>query len=127
MASSAIDEWLLGFSLDGWVREHVAAVVERLPTEVREDLMGDSGFMVYDFEPGPGVVMEVPVRFSGGGRPGRSIVIKRNIRSRPVGFVRWVIAHEIAHAYLGHGGRWPSEDPELAADSLAELWGFPRP
>jgi Zn-dependent protease with chaperone function len=127
MSSPAIDQWLWEFPLDGWIRDHVAAVVESLPDDVREDLMGDPEFVVCDFDPGPHVVMQVPVRFSSGGKPGRSIVIKRTIKRRPVPFVRWVIAHELAHAYLRHGGRWPDEDPEHAADSLAAAWGFPKP
>ena len=127
MPSSAIDIWLATFPLDGWVRDHVAAVIENLPDEVREDLMNDPSFTVYDYEPGPGVVMHVPVKFTSPGKPGRSIVIKRNIKHRPVPFIRWLIAHELAHVYLRHGGRWPSEDPERAADSLAAQWGFAKP
>jgi hypothetical protein len=41
--------------------------------------------------------------------------------------VRWVIAHELAHAHLRNGGRWLGDDPEHAADALAAGWGFPRP
>jgi len=59
--------------------------------------------------------------------PGRSVVLKRTLRYRPEEFVRYVIAHELAHAHLRNGGRSPGEDPEVAADSLAEAWGFPRP
>ena len=127
MASEAINQWLCAFQLDGWIRDHVAAVFQELPDEVRADLMDDPEFVVCDFDPGPNAVLEVPVRFSGGGNPGRSIVLKRTIKLRPVPFVRWVIAHELAHAYLRHGGRWPHEDPEQAADSLAAAWGFPKP
>ena len=127
MSSSTIDDWLRAFPLDEWIRVHVAAVVQNLPSEVRADLMNDPEFVVYDFDPGPHAVMEVPVRFSSRGKPGRSIVIKRTIKQRPIPFARWVIAHELAHVYLRHGGRWPSEDPEHAADSLAAAWGFPKP
>jgi hypothetical protein len=127
MASSTIHDWLDAFPLDGWIRDHVAAVVENLPEEVRMDLMGDPGFVVYDYEPGPGVIMQVPVKFIAAGRPGRSIVIKRSIKRRPVAFVRWVIAHELAHVYLRHGGRGAEDDPEVAADELAAEWGFARP
>jgi Zn-dependent protease with chaperone function len=127
MATTAIDQWLSAFPLDGWIRDHVAAVIDALPEEVRSDLMDDPEFVVCDFEPGPDVVFHVPMRFSGGGKPGRSIVLKRTIKRRPVPFVRWVIAHELAHAYLRHEGRWPHEDPEYAADSLAAVWGFPKP
>ncbi|MGD0462053.1 MAG: hypothetical protein ABSB74_06160 [Tepidisphaeraceae bacterium] len=127
MASNAIDRWLCTFPLDGWIRAHVAAVIENLPAEVRTDIIDDPEFVVYDYDPGPHGVLQVPVRFSSGGKPGRSIVLKRTIKRRPVPFVRWVIAHELAHAYLRHEGRWTNEDPEHAADSLAAEWGFPNP
>jgi hypothetical protein len=127
MASVAIDDWLCAFPLDEWIRDHVAVVFENRPDEVRTDLMDDPDFMVWDYDPVPRGVMHVPVRFSTRGKPGRSIVIKRTIKRRPIPFVRWVIAHELAHAYLRHGGRWPQEDPEHAADSLAAEWGFAKP
>ena len=127
MNTAAIQDWLQSFALDGVVREQVAAVLENLPEEVRADLMGDPAFVVYDYEPGPGVIMQVPVRFYGDGKPGRSVVLKRSIKRRPVAFARWVIAHELAHGYLRHGGRWVGDDPEAAADWLAAEWGFPRP
>jgi hypothetical protein len=38
-----------------------------------------------------------------------------------------VIAHELAHAYLRNGGWGEISDRELAADALAESWGFPKP
>ena len=56
-----------------------------------------------------------------------AVVLKRTLRRRPVEFVRWVIAHELAHAHLRNAGRWPGDDPERAADALAERWGFPKP
>jgi len=127
MPIEAIDQWLNAFPLDGWIRDHLSAVFENLPEEVRADLMDDPEFVICDFEPGPQVVFHVPMRFSGRGKPGRSIVLKRTIRRRPIPFVRWVIAHELAHAYLRHRGRWPHEDPEHAADALAADWGFPKP
>ena len=51
-----------------------------------------------------------------------ALVLKRTLRQRPVKFVRWLIAHEVAHAHLRHAGRWPGEDPESAADGLAATW-----
>jgi len=54
-------------------------------------------------------------------------VLKRTLRLRPQPFVRYVIAHELAHAHLRNRGRWEAEDPEHAADALAAEWGFPRP
>jgi hypothetical protein len=127
VAGEQIDQWLSSFPLDGSIRAHVAAVLQNLPEEVQADLMDDPGFVVYDYDPGLHQVMHVPVIFLQPGKPGRSIVLKRSIKRRSTSFARWVIAHELAHAYLRHGGRYPNEDPELAADSLAADWGFPRP
>jgi Zn-dependent protease with chaperone function len=127
MATAAIDQWLGEFPLDAQVRDHLAAVLGNLPEAVRADLMDDPQFVVCDYDPGPNVVMHVPMRFNGSGTPGRSVVLKRTLKRRPIPFVRWVIAHELAHAYLRHGGCGLHEDPEHAADSLAAEWGFPKP
>jgi hypothetical protein len=127
MALDEIDAWLRAFPLDTWIKDHVAAVIEKLPGEVRADIMNDPEFVVHDYDPGPNVMLHVPMRFTTSGRPGRSIVLKRTIKRRPIPFVRWLIAHELAHAYLRHEGRGTSEDPEQAADALAAEWGFPKP
>ena len=121
-----IDTWLSEFKLDEFLRPHVVEVFVALPPPVRDDLLGDPRFRLYDYEPGAGA-MNVPVAAPAPGRPGRSVVLKRTLRRRPAPFVRWLIAHELAHAYLRHAGRFPGEDPEHAADALAAEWGFPRP
>ncbi len=117
-----INQWLAAFELDELLHPHVAAVVHALPEPVRNEFMRDASFMLYDFEPGPGMIAHIPMSL-----PGRSVVLKRTLRHRPETFVRYVIAHELAHAHLRNCGRLPGEDPELAADSLAADWGFPRP
>jgi hypothetical protein len=122
-----IDLWLRPFQLHEQVHAHAAHVLDALPDDVLQDVMGDPGVVFYDYEPGPGVVMEVPVRLPTRGGTSRSVVLKRTIRRREPAFARWLIAHEIAHAHLRNGGRWPGDDPEHAADALAKTWGFPRP
>ncbi|MGH7215265.1 MAG: ImmA/IrrE family metallo-endopeptidase [Tepidisphaeraceae bacterium] len=122
-----IDRWLERFDLDAWLRDHVAVVFVGLPQPVRSDLMDDPSFLLCDYEPGPAVVMHVPLRLEGRGTPARSVVLKRTLRRRPTEFVRYVIAHELAHAHLRNRGRWADDDPERAADALAAEWGFPRP
>ena len=122
-----IENWLSAFDLETGLSSHVAAVVERLPGQVRDDLMNDPAFRMCDYEPGPGIVMHVPVSLPGPSGASRSVVLKRTLRHRPTSFVRWLIAHELAHAHLRHGGRWKGEDPEFAADALAAEWGFPKP
>ena len=121
-----IDSWLRPFALDEGLHAHTAEVVASLPPHVRDDLMGDPAFVMCDYEPAAGRAFLVPVKLPRGG-PSRSVVLKRTLRSRPVPFVRWVIAHELAHAHLRNKGRFPGDDPERAADALAGDWGFPKP
>jgi hypothetical protein len=122
-----VGQWLGGFSLDAELHGHAVHVLTALPPAVLADLTGDAGVLFYDYDPSPGGVMEVPVRLPVKSRASRSIVLKRTLRGRSPAFVRWLIAHEIAHAHLRNGGRWAGDDPELAADALADEWGFARP
>lgn len=123
---SPVDRWLEQFQLDAFLRDHVAHVVMSVPQAVRDDLLTDPAFVLCDYEPGTGL-LHVPVRLPTRSSPSRSVVLKRTLRRRPADFVRWVIAHEFAHAHLRNAGRSPGEDPEYAADALASDWGFPRP
>jgi hypothetical protein len=123
----AIAQWLSGFDLDQALHAHVETVITALPELILGDFLHDQSFLICDYEPGPGVIAHVPVGLPGRGRSSRSVVLKRTLRRRPTDFVRYVIAHELAHAHLRNGGRFPGEDPETAADALAAEWGFPRP
>jgi hypothetical protein len=114
--------WLEAFALDAFLLPHVQTVMLALPDPVRGALMGDSAFAICDFEPGPATVAHIPISL-----PGRSVALKRNLRGRSAAFILYVIAHELAHAHLRNRGRRAGEDPEMAADSLAADWGFPRP
>jgi hypothetical protein len=106
----------------------IVTVLERLPEAVLADFLGDPGFRLAldDYVPGQGrtVWMACP-------RPGsnvsRSVILKPRLADCPEDFAHYVIAHEMAHAYLRNGGWGTIEDPELAADTLAATWGFGRP
>ena len=124
--NAPVDVWLASFTLAPFLHDHVAAVILALPDAVREDFIGDPAFILCDYEPTLGPAF-IPVRSPSLKRPSRSVVLKRTLRRRPESFVRWVIAHELAHAHLRNGGRHDGEDPESAADSLAADWGFPKP
>lgn len=123
---SSIQAWLDQFELDGEIRARMAEVLGALPGDVLMDLIEDPGFVICDYEPGPGKVFCVPMRLESRS-PGRAVVLKRTLRKRPREFANWVIAHELAHAHLRNGGRFEGEDPEVAADALAATWGFPKP
>ena len=121
-----LEQWLRPFALDAGLHAHASEVIASLPTDVQRDLMDDPAFSMCDYEPGPGRVFHVPVKL-GRQNSGRAVVLKRTLLRRPTEFVRWVIAHELAHAHLRNRGRWAGDDPEHAADALAAGWGFPRP
>jgi hypothetical protein len=125
--SERLHQWLDGILLDEFLRGHVAGVMGRLPQHVRDDFLGDPAFVLCDYEPAAGAVTLVPVGPPRRNAAARSVVLKRTLRRRPEPFVRYVIAHELAHAPLRNAGRWPGEDPERAADALAAEWGYPRP
>ena len=122
-----LTNWLRGFALDDFLHAHVVGVMAGLPDSVRDDFLGDPAFVLFDYEPAAGAMTVVPVGPPRRNAAGRSVVLKRTLRRRPPAFVRYVIAHELAHAHLRNAGRHPGEDPERAADALAAEWGYPRP
>ena len=122
-----IDRLLLRFELDAALHEHVLHVMRAMPDDVRDELLSDDAFTLYDYEPGADTMMRVPVGVPGIDGGSRSVVLKRTLRHQSAAFARWVIAHELAHAHLRNQGRWEGDDPEHAADALAARWGFPRP
>ncbi len=64
----------------------LAEVFRSLPPLVRDDLVMDPSFVLFDYEPGR--MMNVPVAAPARNRPARSVVLKRTLRHRPVKFVR---------------------------------------
>ena len=126
MTTIHLETWLASFSLEPFLKTHIAAVFIALPDEVRTDFVSDPSFNLCDYEPSLAPA-QITVRSPSAKGPSRSVVLKRTLRRRPDNFIRWVIAHELAHAHLRNAGRHQGEDPEYAADSLAADWGFPRP
>src|SRR5688572_26593376 len=123
-----LHERLSRFGLDEFLLAHVSGVMAAMPGTVRDELLGDAGFRICAYDPGPaGMCITVAAPTPGCNKPGRSVVLPRTLRRSRPAYARWMIAHELAHAHLRHGGRSAGEDPERAADALAAEWGFPRP
>jgi hypothetical protein len=61
------------------------------------------------------------------GRGSRCVVLKPRLAKCSESYGLYVIAHELAHAYLRNGAWGEILDPEEAADALAANWGFPPP
>ena len=103
------------------------AVLTALPEEVRRDFLEDPRFRMTldDYEPGQGrtVWLASP---GVGGQGSRCVVLKPKLADCLESFAKYVIAHELAHAYLRNGGWGEINDPEDAADAMADSWGFPK-
>jgi len=122
MNAEAIDQWLARQALGATLEDEARAVLSALPGEVVEDLLGDPAFGIAEYDP-----RCVRVAAPAPGRPGRSVLLRRSLADRPRLFVRWVIAHELAHAYLRNSGGFAHHSVERETDAQAAAWGFPRP
>lgn len=125
-----IRDWVARFELQAALAAHVETVLRAAPNDVRADLLCDPDFLLCEYEQTPsGTVVPVAAPRAPGQahRGGRSVALRRGLGARSAAFAQWVVAHELAHAFLRNEGRWAGDDPELAADALAAEWGFPRP
>jgi hypothetical protein len=111
----------------GALSMRVVAMMERLPEAVLFDFLKDPCFRlaVDDYVPGRGRSVWMACPMPGNGS--RCVILKPLLADCPEDFAHYVIAHELAHAYLRNGGWGVLDDPEIAADALATHWGFSRP
>ena len=127
MTEDVFIEFLEPFEEYPALRERVRTVLERLPEPVVEDFVQDESFHVAleNFVPGQGttllMAMPGPNRSAS-----RAVVLRKRLNDCNEDFALYVIAHELAHAHLHNGGWRGHSDPEVAADALAESWGFPK-
>lgn len=124
---NAVHDFMATLISDPVMRERVLHVFSALPENVQEDFMRDPGFAIGIYDTGrwgrSGLLIPCPQPAQGS----RLVALERSLAVRSRAFAHYVIAHELAHALLRNRGRHPEEAPEVAADSLAAAWGFPRP
>ena len=110
------------------LRLRVGAVLNRIPELVQRDFLDDPRFRmtIEDYEPGRGwtMWMATPGPLGSGSR---CVVLRPRLATCDESFALYVIAHELAHAYLRNGPWGDITDIERAADALAAHWGFHRP
>jgi hypothetical protein len=115
------------FSESEPLKERLVTVLRALPQEVQQDFLEDPRFRITKLNKDPdssGTLLALP---AADGRGSRCVVLKQRLAECSEPFGLYVIAHELAHAYL-HNGSWGEiSDPEEAADALAASWGFQRP
>jgi len=110
------------------LRERVQAVLHQLPHNVQRDFLDDARFRMTleSYVPGEGwshwMAVPGPIGFES-----RCVVLRRRLATCSPAFAYYVIAHELAHAFLRNGGWGEITDIEEAADALAASWGFRRP
>ena len=109
------------------LRQRVLLVLQAIPAEVQDDFLSDPLFRMTleDYTPGKGTSLYMPMP-SPESDCSRCVVLRRRLATFSEAFATYVIAHELAHAYLRNGGWGEITDREQAADALAASWGFPR-
>ena len=110
------------------LRHRIAVVLNELPQSVQVDFFTDPHFRISldDCEPGKGRTVLMPC-LNPNGSESRCVVLKPRLAVCDEAFSLYIIAHELAHAFLRNGGWGDIADREDAADALAANWGFPRP
>jgi len=100
--------------------------LHQLPGDVQQDFLSDPAFRISldDCQPGRGrTVILAPLGPDG---YNRCVVLKPRLEKCSAAFVRYIVAHEFAHAWLRNGGWGEIADREEAADAVAASWGYAK-
>ncbi|TWT54478.1 hypothetical protein Pla22_21250 [Rubripirellula amarantea] len=126
--SAKVQQLLLALLDDQLLYGRVRDVLTQLPAEVIEDFSEDPRFSITKLQQNASgkqtLWMALP---SHDGKGSRCVVLKARLASCDLKFSRYIIAHELAHAYLRNGVWREHTDIEDAADALAAHWGFEKP
>lgn len=125
---SAVDGLLLALRDDQPLYDRVRDVLVQLPDNVIDDFSSDPRFSITKLQQNAAgkqtLWMALP---SHDGQGSRCVVLKARLASCDLSFSRYIIAHELAHAFLRNGLWADHTDIETSADALADHWGFPKP
>ena len=121
----ALSNYLIAFDRFPVLRTRLWEVLQSLPIDVQNDFVGDSRFdiVLENYEPGKGTRLFMPSPGSAG-EGSRCVVLRPKLDTLPEDFAKYVIAHDLAHAFLRNGGWGSITDIEEAADALAASWGY---
>lgn len=109
------------------LRVRLVEVLRQLPVAVIEDFAGDARFSITKMNQSRGEQLKLMMALpSPNGQGSRCVVLKERLATCERQFGLYVIAHELAHAYLRNGPWEDYTDIEEAADALAAHWGFLR-
>ncbi len=123
----SLSNLVIDFSPEDPLRDRVLRVLKSIPFEVQQDFLLDPRFSIIRLnfyrETGSKLYMALPLP---DGSSSRCVALKPRLADCAEAFGLYVIAHELAHAFLRNGSWGEIHDPEDAADALAASWGFPR-
>jgi len=109
------------------LQRRVLQVLTVLPKHVQQDFLLDSRFhMTLENRTGRATSTWMPAPGPIGSES-RCVVLRPRLADCAEDFALYVIAHELAHAFLRNGGWGDITDREEAADALAASWGFHKP
>ncbi len=122
----ALESLLVAFEEADPLRTRVHRVLAALPCEVQRDFIDDPRFCIRPLtrKSSCETLLAFPAP---DGSVSRCVVLKKRLATCSLAFGLYVIAHELAHAYLRNGPWQQFADPEEAADALAASWGFGKP
>ena len=122
----ALESLLVAFEETDPLRTRVHRVLSALPCEVQSDFIDDPRFYIRPLtrKSSCETLLAFPAP---DGSVSRCVVLKKRLATCSLAFGLYVIAHELAHAYLRNGPWQQFVDPEEAADALAASWGFDKP
>ncbi|TWU59877.1 hypothetical protein Poly51_01500 [Rubripirellula tenax] len=123
-----LDRMLQDFAPEDPLRHRVRLVLAALPVDVQRDFSDDPRFCITKLHLHRGVGSKLYMALpSPDGNASRCVALKPRLSDCDETFGLYVIAHELAHAFLRNGPWGAIHDREEAADALAADWGFPRP
>lgn len=100
-------------------------VIDSLPSEAEKVFEQSRLRIALDkYEPGNGRTVQVAPPGPNG--ISQCVVLKPRLDGCSKPFVRYIVAHELAHAMLNNGGWGEIDDREEAADALAASWGYAK-
>lgn len=102
-------------------------ILRSLPGEVLSDFISDATFRIEPERVTEGQRTTMFMACPTGRNISRCVILRAKLEHAKADFANYVIAHELAHAYLRNGGWQEFTDREEAADALAKHWGYPKP
>lgn len=122
-----VESLVVGLQEHPAIAQRLATVLHSLPDEVVEDFLSDDTFTIQPERVTKAKSTTMFMACPTGRNVSRCVILREKLTGAKQDFAHYVIAHELAHAFLRNGGWGEIADREEAADALAAHWGYARP